>query len=271
MASKKAPNNSTGSKASASRREALRRAQLEAAARQRRIRTIIIVIAAVVAVAIITLVTLGVTGVIGGSKSEPGSTTTGAQIVPPNATSDKTGILSTLGTNKQAPVLVTVEDFQCPVCKQYESLYGPLFESLEKQGKIQTEFRMRYFLDQNFNNDSSVRAARASACADTVGKFPQYHDAVYANQPSTEGQGFTQEQVRDTIPQQAGITGDQLTSFQSCVDQNQTADFSTGVDTKAASAGYNSTPTFVVNGKTVKFTQQSPTEDYVMSVINAAA
>lgn len=270
MASKKAPNNSTGSKASASRREALRRAQLEAAARQRRIRTIVIVIAAVVAAAIVTLVALGATGVIGGSKSKAGSTTTGAQVVPPNATTDKTGILSTLATNKQAPLLVTVEDFQCPVCKQYETLYGPIFESLEKQGKLQVEFRMRYFLDQNFSNDSSVRAARGSACADTVGKFSQYHDAVYSNQPATEGKGYTEEQLRSTIPQQAGITGDQLTSYQSCFDQNQTADFTTGVDNKASAAGYNSTPTFVVNGKTIKFTQQSPTEDYVMSVINAA-
>lgn len=271
MASKKAPGNGSGSKAAASRREALRRAQVEAAARQKRIRVIVIVIAAVVALAIITLVTLGATGVIGGSKATPSSNTTGTQIVPPNATSGKTGIMSTLDTNKQAPVLVSVEDFQCPVCKQYETIYRPVFESLAKQGKIQMEYRMRYFLDQNFNNVWSERAARAAGCADTVGKFPEYHDTVYNNQPSTEGTGYTDDQLRNIFPQQAGITGAQLTSFQSCYDQNQTADFTTAVDTAAGKAGYNSTPTFVVNGKTIQFTSQNPTEDYVMSVIDAAA
>ena len=271
MASKKAPNNGTGSKVSASRREALRQAQALAAARQRRIRRIVIVIAGIVAAAIVALVVLGATGVIGGSSSKPGSTTTGTQIVPPNATSDKTGIMATIGTNKQAPVLVSIEDFQCPVCKQYETIYGPVFESLARGGKIQLEYRMRYFLDQNFNNSSSVQAARAAGCADTVGKFSQYHDAVYANQPKTEGQGYTQEQLRITFAEQAGITGDALTSFQSCYDQNQTAEFTTGVDNAAAKAGYNSTPTFVVNGKTVQFSQQNPTADYVRSVINSAA
>ncbi|MFT8395664.1 DsbA family protein [Propionibacterium sp.] len=276
MASKKAPRNKSanstpqGAKA-ANRREALRQQQLQAAAHQRRLRTIVIIVAAIVAVAIIVVVALGTTGVIGGKKSSPASNVTGAQIVPPNATADNTGIMSTLGTNKQAPILVSIEDFQCPACKSYETVYHPVFESLAKEGKIQLEYRMRYFLDNNFHNDSSVRAARAAGCADVVGHFQQYHDTVYANQPSTEGTGYTTDQLRNTFAQQAGITGSDLTTFQTCFDENQTANFSTDVENAASKAGYNSTPTFVVNGKTIQFTQQNPTEDYVMSVINSAS
>ncbi|WP_316667398.1 thioredoxin domain-containing protein [uncultured Propionibacterium sp.] len=267
--------------AGTNRREALRQAQAAQAAHQKRMRAILIAVAAAVGIAIIVVAVLGATGRLGTGKNEPTTvvTTLGEQITPPHANADGTGIVSQLGTNASAPTLVVYEDYQCPICKTYEQYFGPTFESLATSGQIQLEYRTRTFLDQNLQQlnesngtpESSKRAAMAAACADQVGKFQEYHDAAYANAPAQEGNGYTMQQLREDFADTAGITGENLTTFQSCVDQNQTKTFVENVEQAGKDAGVNSTPTFTVNGEQVSFTDADPnSEQSVMDVINAA-
>ena len=173
-----------------------------------------------------------------------------APLTPPNANPQGTGIIANPGkASGQVPTLVVYQDYQCPACAYVESVIGQPLNSLADQGKITLEYRTMTFLDTNLRNDASQRAAVAAACADTVGHYRPYHDTVFANQPTTEGTGFTDQQLRADFATQAGMSEGALTSFQQCYDHQRTDAFVQSVDRAAGQAGITGTPTLLVNGK----------------------
>jgi protein-disulfide isomerase len=177
--------------------------------------------------------------------------TYGDQIVPPDATSDRTGI----AVNPNAvSALVVVEylDYQCPACRLTDQVFGARMLELANKGVIRLQFRAMTFLDDNLRNDSSTRAALAAACADTVGSYGIYHRVIYQNQPVQEGAGYLDSQLRTSFAAAAGITGARLQTFQKCYDTRATATFITGVDRAAKNAGVRSTPTLTLNGKDIR-------------------
>lgn len=216
----------------------------------------------------------------------------GAAITPPNAV---TAALAGGGTgpvgitvkggsaaSSTAPTLYEYQDYQCPTCKQYSAIYGPVLDKLVSEGKINLQYRTLTFLDQNLKNDASQRAAIAAACSDTVGAFEKYHDVLYTNQPDQEGKGFTDQQLKSDFAQQAGITGDNLTRFQKCYDDRATNQFvndvnNNGDNNLTGNKLQISTPQFFVDkaGKPSAVTltpgQAQPTEDDVMNAIKAAS
>jgi len=115
-----------------------------------------------------------------------------------------------------APVLEVWEDFQCPACASVEAANGAGIESLAASGKVRLIWRTSTFLDSNLGNDSSLRAAAAWGCAIDAGKATEYHNAVFANQPATEGDGFTDAQLLQ-LGTDAGITGAALDTFTQCL------------------------------------------------------
>jgi protein-disulfide isomerase len=157
-----------------------------------------------------------------------------------------TGLTATAGV----PVIDFYTDYQCPTCATAEAKLGPGLALLVDRGQIVLRYHLMTFVDQSLNNDSSTRAAEAAACADTVGAFPAYHEALFANQPTQEGDGYTDEQLRVTIPAQAGITGAALDTFQACYDSHTMAPF---VATMAATnlTIVSGTPTIMVNGQDI--------------------
>ena len=227
-----------------SRREALRRQQ-EAQARAKRLQRIILVAAIVLG-----LVVIGVVGTIVVSQLNKGGTAAGTNSsVPVNATSDASGIVVNPGTFKDGvPKVEVFLDYQCPVCKQFETQFGTTLDDMATKGEIQLIYLTMTFLDNNLRNDSSLKAGIAAACADNAGAYSAYHNAIFAGQPTNEGTGYTTQQLRVDFAGTAGITGDKLTGFQQCYDSRTTQSFVEGTNEKAAADGVNSTPTIMVNG-----------------------
>ena len=227
-----------------SRREALRRQQ-EAQARAKRLQRIILVAAIVLG-----LVVIGVVGTIVVSQLNKGGTAAGTNSsVPVNATSGASGIVVNPGTFKDGvPKVEVFLDYQCPVCKQFETQFGTTLDDMATKGEIQLIYRTMTFLDNNLRNDSSLKAGIAAACADNAGAYSAYHNAIFAGQPTNEGTGYTTQQLRVDFAGTAGITGDKLTGFQQCYDSRTTQSFVEGTNEKAAADGVNSTPTIMVNG-----------------------
>ncbi|WP_245306667.1 DsbA family protein [Acidipropionibacterium timonense] len=152
-----------------------------------------------------------------------------------------------------APTVVVYQDYQCPYCKLAETAVGPALNELAASGDVVLEYRTLTFLDSG-TNTSSYRAAMAAAAADVVGHYRQYHDTVFANQPATEGTGYTDTQLRVDFARQAGISGPDLERFQRLYDTKATSDFVHSADARsqkdlAGLIGKPSTPTFTLDGK----------------------
>jgi len=193
------------------------------------------------------------------TASTPAATASATGIfIPPDGT-DEMGFIQVKAPNVSPDALVVDEhlDYQCPYCHLADSLFGPSFRALAERGDIILRVHIRSFLDTGLKNDSSTRAAMAATCADTVGHFIAYHETVFANQPEKEGTGYTDQQLRVDFAQQAGITGTDLTTFQTCYDTKQTLPYVEAMEqVNTTSRTINSaeqdppsgTPAFFVNG-----------------------
>ena len=124
--------------------------------------------------------------------------------------------------NKAAakPTLAIWEDFQCPSCAQFEKSFGASVVKLADAGKVNLVWRPTTFLDSRFvatspNPNSSHKAAMAWGCAIDAGKTKEFHSTVFANQPATEGDGYTDAQLT-AFATKSGITGDALATWQKC-------------------------------------------------------
>jgi protein-disulfide isomerase len=186
------------------------------------------------------------------------------QFPRPAGSNDAGGIA--VGTG---PVDVTIwEDFQCPACKLFEDSTGDTVTELIDSDQITATYFPLSFLDANLGNDSSTRAANAAGCASDAGKFKEFHDIVYANQPETEGTGYTDEQLKD-FGAQAGIEGDAKATFDTCVDELTYSEWVRLVSKSGRDAGITSTPTVQVNGE--ELARENYTPEGLKKAVAAAA
>jgi len=252
------------------RREAERQAQAEAAAKRRRK----LLINWLIAVVIVALVAAGITYVIvhlNTQKRElsvtgPAGT---APVHPPNATKDGLAILANPGATlaSGAPTVDLYVDFQMSQSTAVMQFYQASLGHLADQGKIALRVHFLTTQDTALSNTASERGAIAAACADTVGKFWPYVTAAFTAAPTTSKAGditFTQNQLTQTFASSAGITGDDLRSFQTCYNTRATQPFIETMNTSNQStaipgnqtytSGIRTTPVVLADNKTVDIT-----------------
>ena len=120
-----------------------------------------------------------------------------AVLEPSGHTSDG-GVL--VGNAAAKQVMILFEDPQCPYCKQFEDVNGPILAAAVDSGALVVEYRMRCFL-----GPESVRADNALALAAELGHFDDLRRALFAAQPPEGTGGFTiQDLVR--LGGQVGLT-----------------------------------------------------------------
>ncbi|WP_035534455.1 DsbA family protein [Haloglycomyces albus] len=165
-----------------SRRQAVAAMQQQQAAEKRR-KTILF--STVVTIAIVLI-----GGLIGlGIYLNSGDDENREVVNPETSTTDDYGLV--LG---DGPVTLDLYvDFQCPVCKQFESEYGEkLIEWVENED-VTLNYHILNFLDSNQNSEFSSRAGNAVINALETGddiQFLEYAQDVFHNQPE-EGSGKT--------------------------------------------------------------------------------
>ena len=77
-------------------------------------------------------------------------------MITPSGHTPEGGVL--VGRADASKNLVLFEDPQCPYCREFEEVNGPLITSALEAGELAVEYRMRCFL-----GPESVRADNASA------------------------------------------------------------------------------------------------------------
>jgi protein-disulfide isomerase len=105
-------------------------------------------------------------------------------VVTPSGHTPEGGVL--LGSANATQSMVLFEDPQCPYCRQFEELNGPLVTAALEAGDLSVEYRMRCFL-----GPESVRADNALALAAEAGSFEELRQALFASQPAEGTGGFT--------------------------------------------------------------------------------
>ena len=145
------------------------------------------------------------------------------------------------GNPKAKVTIVAFADFRCPFCEQYFTNTEPqIFKDYVDTGKVKYAFRNFAFL-----GPASIIAADASECANDQGKFWDYYNYLYKNQPS---ESDTSMYNTDTLTQAAVGLGMNDATFRACLDgktdeSKVNADLSDG-----QKAGVSGTPSFFING-----------------------
>ncbi|GIF73312.1 DsbA family protein [Asanoa siamensis] len=231
------------------RKSAAKVVRKQLAAERRRKRTMWVSIAAVAV--------LVIAGLIGWGVYQSQRSDTGPLVAPASATTT-TG--ETVGSG---PVSIRIyEDFLCPFCRQLESTAGPAINDLVSQNKVTVTYNTVAFLDRASTTEYSTRSAAAAGCAADGGKFKEFHDALYAQQPAEGSAGLSNQQMID-IGTGLGLNGD---TFGSCVNSGRYQPWVASVTEAASRAGVTATPTVLVNDQVI----QNPTPDAIVAAVNAA-
>jgi len=212
------------------------------------------------------VVVLIVAGVIGWATLSHQDKTTASKLVVPAGVVDD-GTAWKIGSG---PVKVDVyEDFMCPICNNFEKQTGATIKQLVQQNKITVQYHTVSILDESSNGTKySTRAAGAAAAAATEGKFVEYHDALYANQPQEGSNGLDNAKLID-LGKSVGLTD---ATFVNAVNKQTYDAWVANVTSQFAQRGFNGTPTIVVNDKVLQGPGQSvPSTQLFTQTVDAAA
>jgi len=180
----------------------------------------------------------------------------GGPTTPPGAVDGGTGIAVGSGSS----TVDIYEDFICPVCKQFEDSSGDAVAQLGAEGKARVVYHPIAILDGASTTNYSTRSAAASGCAAADGKFREYAEALFAQQPSEGSAGLSDDQLVQ-IGTSIGLSE---SSFGTCVRDGTYKSWVQHVTDAASASGVTGTPTVEVNGNQVQ-----PTAEAITSVIEA--
>lgn len=157
--------------------------------------------------------------------------------------------------NSSAPVKVTVyEDFRCSACGQFESGYQSAYKALVKAGTVELLVHPVDLIDNVDGGSGSLAAGNAAACAQNAGKFEDYHDVLYANQPAESTDSFSSNSTLISYAKQ--VSGLDTATFESCVNSGK---YDAWIkqnyrDLEQIDGNSTATPTLMANGTKLTLT-----------------
>ncbi|GLY97432.1 thioredoxin domain-containing protein [Actinoplanes sp. NBRC 103695] len=235
------------SKGTKQRTAAKRIVEQQKAAEKRRTVTIWTTVAVVAALVLAGLIGWGV---VSSQRSDT------ASAAVPSGTVDEGTAFAVGG----GPVMVDVyEDFMCPICNEFEKQSGATLQQLISANKVTVRYHPIAILDDKSNGTKySTRAAGAAAAAAEGGKFQQYHQALFDNQPAEGSDGLDNAKLVE-LGTSAGL-GD---AFATAVNDGKYDGWAGKVTDEASKRGVTGTPTVLVNGKQLR----NPTPDALTSAV----
>lgn len=180
-----------------------------------------------------------------------------------NISPEEMAVLSSQGHAKgaaAAPVtIVEFADFQCPACRSFERLVGPVLQQeYLDTGKARLVFRHLPFIGAE-----SMQAAIASECAADQGRFWEYHDLLFQRQGQENSGAFSRRNLV-AFAQELGLAVD---AFSACMDSQRHQDTINQSTSVAKSFGVRATPTLFTKDGMV---EGVPTVEQFRSIMAAA-
>ncbi|PIS42066.1 MAG: hypothetical protein COT24_05500 [Candidatus Kerfeldbacteria bacterium CG08_land_8_20_14_0_20_40_16] len=138
-----------------------------------------------------------------------------------------------------APVtLVEFSDFECPYCEKHFPTLNKILD--DYPGKVRLVYKHFPLASLHPN---AQKAAEASECADEQDKFWEYHDKLFAGQPT----GFSLDKFKQWA-KDLGLKADQ---FNNCLDNGKYAQKVQTDAQEGQQKGVQGTPATFVNGRLV--------------------
>lgn len=236
-----------------SARERLAEERKRQAAREQRTRAITIIVAAVVVV--VAVVGIGVYFAnkkqAAAKRTQIASAYTG-QLAPVSRQSDGSILMSQ--ANVTAPKMEIFEDFQCPICDEFEKASASTIKKLAAEGKVRVVYYPFWLFEQQPEPTSgnSLRAANAALCAPT-NKWMSYHDTIYKFQGKEDSPGFS----NSLLVGWAKDLGFDTPAFEKCVtSQAMKSKVKAMTDYAEKQRNVQGTPTVYLNGKSLDLSSQ---------------
>jgi len=142
-------------------------------------------------------------------------------------------------------------DFMCPICSQFEEVYGDAILDLVDDGTITLNIHPISILDRfSQGTEYSTRAANAMYCvaeADPDAAVP-FMQALFAGQPAENTEGLSDDELL-AMAEGVGVTG-----IDACVTEGEYTDYVTAMTQNTPVQPGNSgiaTPTVEVNGEVI--------------------
>ena len=170
-----------------------------------------------------------------------------------------------LGSSDAKVAIVEFGDYQCTWCHRWhQSTKDALVADYVDTGKIQ--FIFKDFPINDLSDRASSMAAEASYCAAEQGKYWDYHDELYDRWKGENTGWVTKESLRQ-FAANIGLDG---RGFSECLDSGRHSAAVRNNYELAASAGLNSTPSFIVlvDGETPKLIKGAHPYDTFKQVID---
>ncbi|CAB4900196.1 MAG: thioredoxin domain-containing protein [Actinobacteria bacterium] len=169
-------------------------------------------------------------------------------------------------TTKQDPNLLNIvvyQDFQCPVCKNFDSADYPLIQERVASGAATVEIHPVAILDRvSMGTRYSSRSANAAACVATYdpNSFLSFNSTLYANQPAENSPGLDNAGIKKLIDSLAIQRKDEIgkciddETFKAWVEASTTRVKQATALPNTKDITFSGTPTVIVNGTQFNFT-----------------
>jgi len=212
---------------------------------------------------------LGLAAVIGVVAANAGKdkTKSSGPVVAPSGAQGKDGLAIAVGKESAKPTLTIWEDFRCPACQAFETVYRPTLHELTDSGKLRIEYHLVRLIDGNLGGTGSLRAGNAAACAQNAGKFRDYHDVLYENQPKETVDTFANNAKLIDLAGKVG--GLDTAAFRKCVNDGKHDSWVDKSNAAFKAGRFSGTPTVLLDGKNI-YQDQTMTPAKLKQMVLAA-
>ncbi|GGW67930.1 membrane protein [Streptomyces lucensis JCM 4490] len=190
-----------------------------------------------------------VIGVVAANAGKDKKSSKAGPVVAPSGAQGRDSLAIPVGKDGAPSTLTVWEDFRCPACRAFEAAYRPTLHELADSGKLRIDYHLVRLIDGNLGGSGSLRAANAAACAQDAGKFRDYHDVLYANQPEETDDAFGDD--AKLIALAGKVNGLDTPAFRKCVKDGTHNSWVDKSHKAFQAGGYGGTPTVLFGGRNI--------------------